>query len=501
MKFELKSLLVSVFVIALILVPLKASAQQLTAGDVDDNLNFDHYLRYINHTLNNSDGANPNSVIPVLDLKDRVTIRVIDSAGIGVSNAIVNIALNGSDSSLISSRTGTDGIFRFFPAQDGANGATRFKATISSSDGKSSSVGVMIDLKTLGASRMFTVTLPSYTSSLPDALDLVLVIDCTGSMSDELNYLRSEFGDMIGQIQAGNPNVSMRFALVVYRDEGDDFVVKHYEFTDSVSTMQAQLNQQAADGGGDYEEAVHKALKEGVALQWRGDNTLKLLFHVADAPPHNEYLQAALDQVTNARAKGVHIFPLAASGVADIAEYMMRAEASLTGGRYMFLTDDSGIGSSHAEPHIQCYVVSTLEDLFVRVVDSQLTGKRVEPTPNQTIRMVGNYSKGVCLSQEDVSTDPDTPPVASAGGTPVSSGTGTPVGLTDHDGFKYSDTGVPSSGGTSPPTTAYEPGTPTPKTSTTKGSALVPFTSAPMFIGALVIVVMVQILRRKLSKS
>jgi len=500
MKFELKSLLVSMFVIALILVPLKASAQQLTAGDVDDNLNFDHYLSYINHTLNNSDGVNPNSVLPELDLKDRITIRVIDSSGIGVSNAMVNIAVNGSDSNLISSRAGTDGIFRFFPTQDGANGASKFKATISSPDGKSSSVGVMIDLKTLGPSRMFTVTLPSYTSFLPDALDLVMVIDCTGSMGDELSYLRTEFSGIIGQIQANNPNVSMRFAIVVYRDEGDDFVVKHYDFTDSVSTMQGQLEQQTADGGGDYEEAVHKALKEGVGLQWRGGNTLKLLFHVADAPPHNEYLKDALDQVTNAREKGVHIFPLAASGVGDVAEYMMRAEASLTGGRYMFLTDDSGIGNSHAEPHIQCYVVTTLEDLFVRVVDSQLTGKRVEPSANQTIRMVGNYSKGVCLAQEDVSSDPVTPPVASSGTTPsVSAGKGAPpTGL--YDVYDGSSSGGPSSGDTTAPPTSYDPGTSTPKVAS-KSGGLMPFTSAPMFIAALVIVIAIQLLRRRLRKS
>ena len=71
--------------------------------------------------------------------------------------------------------------------------------------------------------------------------------------------------------------------------------------------------------------------------------------------------------------------PAAASGVADKAEYVMRAMAAATQSRYTFLTDDSGIGNPHAEPTVDCYVVTRLDSLVTRVLTSLVRGERVEP--------------------------------------------------------------------------------------------------------------------------
>jgi len=95
----------------------------------------------------------------------------------------------------------------------------------------------------------------------------------------------------------------------------------------------------------------------------------------------------------------IHIVPVAASGVADEAEYIMRAMAAVTQGRYLFLTDDSGVGNTHAEPTIDCYLVTRLDGLIRRVVQGLLTGERVEPEANEVIREVGNYDNGVCSEQ------------------------------------------------------------------------------------------------------
>ena len=40
----------------------------------------------------------------------------------------------------------------------------------------------------------------------------------------------------------------------------------------------------------------------------------------------------------------------------------MRAMAAATQSRYLFLTDDSGIGNPHAPPAIDCYRVTKLAD-------------------------------------------------------------------------------------------------------------------------------------------
>ena len=400
MKLGIARLVVCLFVLIMVLAPLQASASKLSAGDVDDNLNYNLYVKYVNQIKGNS------SVLPSLGLENRVTVRVLDSQGANVSNALVKVTVVGQTSPLISSRTSTDGIFEFFPHHDGAYASTDFVFNTSAPDGKGPYAETTVDTSNMDASRTVTLTLENYTATLPTQVDLAFVIDCTGSMGDELSYLTSEFSNIIAQVQNENPGASMRYGLVVYRDEGDQYVVKHYAFTDSLQEMQQNLADQSADGGGDYEEAVHKGLNEAVnSLEWRSGNTLRLLFHAADAPPHDQYLQDTIGVVNEARQKGIHIFPIAGSGVADVAEYMMRAEASLTGGRYLFLTDDSGIGGSHADPHIPCYIVTNLDNLMVRVIDSQLMGTRIEPNKADIIRTVGNYTRGVCLVDDQGSKD------------------------------------------------------------------------------------------------
>jgi len=74
----------------------------------------------------------------------------------------------------------------------------------------------------------------------------------------------------------------------------------------------------------------------------------------------------------------------------------MRNMAHLTKGRYLFLTDDSGIGNAHAEPTVDCYVVTHLDGLVTRVLDGLITGERQEPDSDDIIRQVGNYQSGRC---------------------------------------------------------------------------------------------------------
>ena len=74
----------------------------------------------------------------------------------------------------------------------------------------------------------------------------------------------------------------------------------------------------------------------------------------------------------------------------------MRSMAALTGGRHLFLTDDSGIGGEHKEPTIPCYVVTPLNDLMVRVISSHVLGERVEAVDENIIRTTGEYVNGVC---------------------------------------------------------------------------------------------------------
>lgn len=229
-------------------------------------------------------------------------------------------------------------------------------------------------------------------------LDVQLVLDTTGSMGDELRYLQGEFDGIAAQVRTKFPNVTPRFSLVVYRDKGDEYVTRQFDFTTDTSRFRRDLRAQSAGGGGDTPEAVVQGLSAGLRQGWRTqDSVAKIAFWVADAPAHpGEGTDLAL-VIRQARAKGVHIYPVASSDTDDAAEYQMRSAAQMTGGRYLFLTNDSGIGNDHAEPHIPCYNVTRLDSAIVRMIQVELTGRHVEPEQREIVRSVGRPNKdGKC---------------------------------------------------------------------------------------------------------
>jgi hypothetical protein len=229
-------------------------------------------------------------------------------------------------------------------------------------------------------------------------LDVQLVLDTTGSMGDELSYLQSEFDSIATQVRTRFPNVTPRWSLVVYKDHGDAYVAKGFDFTTDTSKFRSSLRAQSAGGGGDTPEAVVEGLSTGLSQQWRGGaNVAKIAFWVADAPAHPGEGQKLANVIRDAKKKGVHIYPIASSDADDAAEYQMRSAAQMTAGRYVFLTNDSGIGNSHAEPHIPCYNVSRLDHAIVRMIQVEMSGKFAAPESNQVVRSVGRpNAEGKC---------------------------------------------------------------------------------------------------------
>lgn len=229
-------------------------------------------------------------------------------------------------------------------------------------------------------------------------LDVQLLLDTTGSMGDELEYLQSEFDAIAAQLKTRFPNVTPRWSLVVYRDHGDDYVTRAFDFTADTARFRQNLRAQSAAGGGDTPEAVVEGMTKGLAQSWRpANNVAKVSFWVADAPAHPGEGRALAAAVRDAKKKGVHVYPVASSDTDDTAEYQMRATAQMTGGRYVFLTNDSGVGNSHAEPHIPCYNVTRLDHAIVRMIAVELSGKYVEAESNQIVRQVGRPNKeGKC---------------------------------------------------------------------------------------------------------
>ena len=228
-------------------------------------------------------------------------------------------------------------------------------------------------------------------------LDVALVIDTTGSMGDEIAYLQAEFIALSDTIADKYPNADQRWSLVVYRDLGDEYVVRSSDFTLDREAFQEVLGLQRAGGGGDTPEAPEAGLAALAQLAWRVDeSTARLAFWLADAPHHEQNASPMARAVEAVATAGVHLYPVASSGVDELTELTMRSAAQLTGGRYLFLTDDSGVGGAHKEPTLPCYFVTRLDDAVLRMVDIELTGEYREPLTEEVLRTGGDPENGRC---------------------------------------------------------------------------------------------------------
>ncbi|MBK8556980.1 MAG: T9SS type A sorting domain-containing protein [Lewinellaceae bacterium] len=207
-------------------------------------------------------------------------------------------------------------------------------------------------------------------------VDIVWVVDATGSMGDELEYLKSEVLDVIGRAKAVNPELNIRTASVFYRDKGDDYIVKSNALTADIAKTVEYIGQQSADGGGDYPEAVHSALEEAISKQpWSSEAVARICFLVLDASPHQdpEVLESIRQQIQLAAKKGIRIVPVSGSGIQKDTEFLLKFFGLATNGSYVFLTDHSGIGGSHIEPTTDEYKVEQLNDLLVRIITEYST--------------------------------------------------------------------------------------------------------------------------------
>ena len=204
------------------------------------------------------------------------------------------------------------------------------------------------------------------------ALDLGFLVDATGSMGDEMTFLQSELKDIVRRVRAVEPDLDIRMSVVFYRDRGDAFITKSLPFTRNADDAVSFISGTTADGGGDFPEDMNAGLEAMMRQRWSRDAVPQMLFLLADAPPQQyageDYTYH--EAIQDAAANGIAIYPVAASGVDKPTEFLFRAMAVMTGGKYVFLTDDSGVGNSHEEPDITGYTVEKLNDLMVREIRS-----------------------------------------------------------------------------------------------------------------------------------
>lgn len=337
----------------------------LQAGSVDDNETWEDYLRY------REAFAAFGIAVDDLPVAGRRVLTVTDSDGAPVHDARITVT-GGPET--VTLRTGTDGRAVYLApvaADDDQQSGPDLVATVEHGD---ASVAAEINPE-----QHQTIVLDGAGRSDGVRLDVLFLVDATGSMDDEIERLKANMVGVAERIGESAAQPDVRFSLTSYRDAGEDYVSRTVDFTSDVSAFVATLRGLSADGGGDYPEAVNEAFAEAVhAPSWRlDDDVVRLVFLVGDAPPHIGRGASYADTAVDAAARGIRVFPIASSGTDDQAEFVFRQIAQATLGRFVFLSYGAdGAGGAAVGPGSNidptAYDVLAVDDLVVRIVEEQL---------------------------------------------------------------------------------------------------------------------------------
>ena len=353
--------------------PQRPAHEPVTAGMVDDNADFGEYLAYRQRQVG----------LPVhaRDVRERYLLEVTDTAGRPVHDAEVAVQRAGATEPVMWARTDTAGRVWLHP-----------RAFLPPASVHEHALGVAVRkhrlqgraLLSRGQPQAVQVRLGGAAPAIRPRLDLVFLVDATGSMDDEIAKLKASMRAMSQQIAQlpGRPDIC--YGLVAYRDRGDAFLTRSHDLTDDLPAFQRMLARLHAGGGGDKPEALNEALHEVVhGLSWRSD-AARIVVLVADAAPHLDYGGPQYDtDMQAALAKGIKLFAVGTSGLEPEGEYIYRQMAQYTAGRFVFLTyrdaADPGSGPGTQTPHdVSQYSVQTLDKLIVRLVSEEMA--RLRPT-------------------------------------------------------------------------------------------------------------------------
>ena len=342
--------------------PLPQNQGPVSAGMVDDNAAFSDYLAFRQRTQVEHRAR---------DVRERYLLEVNDGQGHGVPDAEVAVqAANGAASWL---RTDAAGKAWIHPdAFD--NARSRFYEVTVRQGSRQASTVLQRGQKSAVEVQLAQARLPAKAK-----LDLVFLVDATGSMDDEIDKLKSSLRSITDEVARLPSHPDLCLGLVAYRDRGDAFFVRSHDLTNDVNAFQGALNALQAAGGGDEPEAMNEALHETVHhISWRGDQTTRLVVLVADAPPHLDYGGPQYDDdMLAALGKGIKVMSVGASGLNPQGEYIQRQIAQYTGGRFIFLTyadaANPASGPGRETVHdVRNYSVQTLDKLIVRLVREEL---------------------------------------------------------------------------------------------------------------------------------
>ncbi|CAD5112253.1 DgyrCDS1484 [Dimorphilus gyrociliatus] len=119
------------------------------------------------------------------------------------------------------------------------------------------------------------------------AVELCILLDCTGSMCREINTIRYEMKEVISSL-IETQRCNIQVSLLEFRDHSHlepTFLVKTHPFTRSIKEFDRWFEEAEGFGGGDIPEGITQAIYVASTMSWQ-EESIKICILVTDAPPH-----------------------------------------------------------------------------------------------------------------------------------------------------------------------------------------------------------------------
>ena len=194
--------------------------------------------------------------------------------------------------------------------------------SISALDLFASALGAFI-LVSLVFMVFFTMTAKTPAPEAPDPvpelrippLDIVICLDVTGSMSDQIQGLKQEIDDLARVLDHLAPSVGI--GVVAYGDRLFDRVIEKHAIvrTDAmgslrrfVQALEPKVSTLFGNPNPDFPEALDRGLAEAAAMNWRPESERRYIIVVGDAAAYPEERASAIARAVRfAETNGHHV--------------------------------------------------------------------------------------------------------------------------------------------------------------------------------------------------
>ncbi|HET7152263.1 MAG TPA: OmpA family protein [Candidatus Kapabacteria bacterium] len=165
-------------------------------------------------------------------------------------------------------------------------------------------------------------------------VDIVFVLDKTGSMKDKVAEIRQSIDSFIAKMT--KQGIDYRLGLVTFSDAVESVSY----MTDSEQTLNGWLDKVVAEGGGDDKENALEGLRAATNMRFRpGVNRIALLITDAECHQRGEHGDGTTDLTSESAARLMSAMDIRTFCITDTSVKNYNAIAAMTGGEVFNLSD------------------------------------------------------------------------------------------------------------------------------------------------------------------